>query len=68
MSSSFTRAPAESPTVPRIAPVEVSWAKAGVPNHKAKIKKQRLTLDIDSHPRLNRILDESRVEKGTCWV
>ena len=52
------------PTVPRIAPVEVSWAKAAGPNHKAEIKKQGLTLDIDSHPRLNRIADESRIGEG----
>jgi len=32
------------------------------------MRKQQPTLDIDSHPQLNRIVDESRLEKGTCSV
>src|ERR1700690_1629243 len=61
------RAPPESPTVPRIAPVEVSWARAAVANDNEikRQKERRPALDMNSHPHLNRIVDESRLEKGT---
>jgi hypothetical protein len=52
----------QSQLYPVAPPVVVSWAKAAVVNHKAEIKKQRLTLHIDSHLQVNGIADESRVE------
>src|SRR5579862_5656841 len=67
------RPPAASETVPRMAPVEPSWARAvvnGRPETSIRQKKTRQRkLDIRARTcRQSKLVNESRPEKGTRWV